>query len=199
MPSTMTGAAMLVISTSGYLSKITPLHGHPRRCDTRRLRLRQRTAGRRPQPRRQRAEHYRRSAPLRRALLQRGAPGLALPPWHRAQREGSACIGLRNQGANDRIYWQRNRLTPAEPLQHHAHTLTCRHAGEFQIVAGENVPGSLTFSFWPRVKKSLFGNRIGPLISFLRSSSTTMSATDAGLSSDIANTARLRGCALPFC
>jgi hypothetical protein len=43
------------------------------------------------------------------------------------------------------------------------------------------VPGSLTFSFWPRVKKSLFGNRIGPLISFLRSSSTTMSATDAGL------------------
>lgn len=98
-----------------------------------------------------------------------------------------------------RIYWQRNRLTPAEPLQHHAHTLTCRHAGEFQIVAGENVPGSLTFSFWPRVKKSLFGNRIGPLISFSRSSSTTMSATDAGLSSDIANTARLRGCALPFC
>src|SRR4029077_2712378 len=52
--------------------------------------------------------------------------------------------------------------------------------------------GSLTFSFWPRVKESLFGNRIGPLISFLRSSSTTMSATDAGLSSDIANTARLR-------
>ena len=34
----------------------------------------------------------------------------------------------------------RRRLTPAEPLQHHAHTLTCRHAGEFQIVAGENVP-----------------------------------------------------------
>jgi hypothetical protein len=30
----------------------------------------------------------------------------------------------------------------------------------------------------------------------LRSSSTTMLATDAGLSSDIANTARLRGCAL---
>ena len=59
--------------------------------------------------------------------------------------------------------------------------------------------GSLTFSFWPRVKKSLFGNRIGPLISFLRSSSTTMSATDASLSSDIANTARLRGCVLPFC
>ena len=44
------------------------------------------------------------------------------------------------RAANDRIYWQRNRLTPAEPLQHHAHTLTCRHAGEFQIVAGENVP-----------------------------------------------------------
>jgi hypothetical protein len=42
------------------------------------------------------------------------------------------------RAANDRIYWQRNRLTPAEPLQHHAHTLTCRHAGEFQIVAGEN-------------------------------------------------------------
>ena len=87
-------------------------------------------------------------------------------------------------------------MTPPEPLQHHAHTLTCRHAGEFQIVAGENVPGSLTFGFRPRVKKSLFGNRIGPLISFLRSSSTTMSATDAGLSSDIANTARLRGCEL---
>jgi hypothetical protein len=44
------------------------------------------------------------------------------------------------RAANDRIYWQRNRLTPAEPLQHHAHTLTCRHAGEFQIVAGESVP-----------------------------------------------------------
>ena len=44
------------------------------------------------------------------------------------------------RAANDRIYWQRNRLTPAEPLQHHAHTLSCRHAGEFQIVAGENVP-----------------------------------------------------------
>ena len=24
------------------------------------------------------------------------------------------------------------------------------------------MPGSLTFSFWPRVKKSLFGNQIGP-------------------------------------
>src|SRR5271169_998190 len=113
--------------------------------------------------------------------------------------EGSVCIVSRMvaiRAANDRIYWQRNRLTPAEPLQHHAHTLTCRHAGEFQIVTGENVPGSLTFSFWPRAKKSLFGNRIRPLLSFLRSSSTTMSATDASLSSDIANTARLRGCAL---
>ena len=72
--------------------------------------------------------------------------------------EGSACIGLRNQGANDRIYWQRNRLTPAEPLQHHAHT--CRHAGEFQIVAGENVPrvhsaspiGSPLFRRWRRAR-----------------------------------------------
>ena len=57
--------------------------------------------------------------------------------------EGSVCIVSRMvaiRAANDRIYWQRNRLTPAEPLQHHAHTLTCRHAGEFQIVAGENVP-----------------------------------------------------------
>ena len=34
----------------------------------------------------------------------------------------------------------REAWTPAEPLQHHEHTLTCRHAGEFQIVAGENVP-----------------------------------------------------------
>jgi hypothetical protein len=28
------------------------------------------------------------------------------------------------RAANDRIYWQRNRLTPAEPLQHHAHNET---------------------------------------------------------------------------
>jgi hypothetical protein len=58
--------------------------------------------------------------------------------------EGSVCIVSRMvaiRAANDRIYWQRNRLTPAEPFQHHAHTLTCRHAGEFRSghVVGEVV------------------------------------------------------------
>jgi hypothetical protein len=91
-------------------------------------------------------------------------------------------------------------LTPAEPLQHHARTLTCRHAGEFQIAAGENVPRVLDLQLVATSEEIPFGNRIGPLISFLRSSSTTMPATDAGLSSDIANTAQLRGCALqPQC
>ena len=68
---------------------------------------------------------------------------------------------------------QRNRLTPAEPLQHHALTLTCRHAGEFQIVAGENVPRVLDLQLLATSEE----NRIGPLISFLRSSLTTMSAS----------------------
>ena len=66
-------------------------------------------------------------------------------PADTASTMSSACASLaattaaigsptkRNQAANDRIYWQRNRLTPAEPLQHHAHTLTCRHAGEFHL------------------------------------------------------------------
>src|SRR5258705_11950404 len=65
----------------------------------------------------------------------------------------------------------RNRLTPAEPLQHHAHMLTCRHAGEFQIVAGENVPRVLDLQLLATSEESLFGKRIGRLISFLRSSS----------------------------